>query len=66
MIHLNYNEIIIFHYSVNEYRNVYNNNVLATSLWDSTTNEKLNQVQLQAIESALKHKFQLIQGPPGI
>ena len=40
------------------------NDSLALRLWDS--NKKLNAEQCRAIELAIKRKFQLIQGPPGI
>ena len=33
-------------------------------LWDART--ELNKLQREAIESGVKHSFQLIQGPPGI
>ena len=36
----------------------------ATQLWDIRTG--LNQLQKRAIEMGTRHRFQLIQGPPGI
>lgn len=36
---------------------------LACQIWDSEV--QLNDLQKEAVERALKNKFQLIQGPPG-
>ena len=43
---------------------LFRRNELARTLW-SNGNKKLNPVQIQAVELALRFNFQLIQGPPG-
>ena len=48
-----------------EYQNVYRSDHLASHLWESD-GELLNLKQREAITHALAHRFQLIQGPPGI
>ena len=48
------------------FMNIFKTDEHATNLWESgEKNAKLNKTQREAIETSLKHRFSLIQGPPG-
>ena len=63
MIIINFHDIpcLVLEKSIN---NVLKSDIYALHLWDNLK-DKLNAVQIQAIDKALRTNFHLIQGPPG-
>lgn len=56
-----------FFYSIAEkYSKLLQTNPKCLMLWNGDKEKKLNKKQKEAIEKALKNRFSLIQGPPGM